>query len=248
MKSILYVCHGTRSEAGQQESKQYIRALQSHFDVPMQITSFLELTSPTIPESLDLMIKKNVHDILIMPILLFSAGHAKVDIPTEADRVLLQYPHVRASYGQPIGDHKTMPAIVEKQVASCGTPPSPEDTILIVGRGSRDDAATEDFEAIVEAYRHRSGHPNVETCYLAVQKPTFQEAFENALAGGTKVYVVPYLVFTGLLMNDLEKAVQMANHQGHQAKLATYLSKHSELMDVFIDRVKEGIVQERLSF
>ncbi|NGP46889.1 sirohydrochlorin chelatase [Bacillaceae bacterium SIJ1] len=248
MKSILYVCHGTQSDAGQREAKAYVHKLQGQVEATIQSTAFLEFTPPTIPEALDMMIRKEIRDILIMPILLFSTEHHQQAIPEAADRILLQKPHVRTAYGQAIQVHQKIPTLIEQQVKQSGKTPGPDDTILVVDMGSQDQQAKEDFEELVEAFRYRSGHQHVIACYLTKQEPSFSETFQSALSPHSTVFVVPYLLFTGFPLEHLQKKVREAKQQKTSAILCPHLSTLPELRDIWIERINEALALEEYQF
>ena len=80
---VLVVGHGTRKASGQAQLIQlveHIRQMEPHWTIE---PSFLELAEPTIAQALETLRARQVQRIVVVPILLFTAAHAKSDIPDE---------------------------------------------------------------------------------------------------------------------------------------------------------------------
>src|SRR5688500_8451642 len=76
----LLVGHGTRDAIGQAEFLQLAKLVAERASVPVE-PCFLELAQPTIEEGLQRLAQRGVQRVLIIPLLLFTAGHAKQDVP-----------------------------------------------------------------------------------------------------------------------------------------------------------------------
>jgi sirohydrochlorin cobaltochelatase len=78
---LLVVGHGTRRADGTAQLLQLGLQMQSQLpSVPME-ACFLELATPSIAQGLAKLKERGVHSVVVVPILLFKAGHAKSDIP-----------------------------------------------------------------------------------------------------------------------------------------------------------------------
>jgi sirohydrochlorin cobaltochelatase len=79
--AVLVVGHGTRKPSGQQQLKElveHMRRIEPSWRIE---ASFLELAEPTIEQAIEFLSSQQVRRILVVPILLFTAAHAKSDIP-----------------------------------------------------------------------------------------------------------------------------------------------------------------------
>ena len=72
----LIVGHGTRSERGQAEFRQVARQLAENLVGPAE-HAFLELAQPTIAEGVQRLAERHVREIVVVPLLLFTAGEAR---------------------------------------------------------------------------------------------------------------------------------------------------------------------------
>ncbi|MCY3007076.1 MAG: sirohydrochlorin cobaltochelatase [Planctomycetota bacterium] len=79
--AVLVVGHGTRKPSGQQQLKELVEQMR-RIEPSWRIeASFLELAEPTIEQAIEFLSSQQVRRILVVPILLFTAAHAKSDIP-----------------------------------------------------------------------------------------------------------------------------------------------------------------------
>lgn len=78
---ILVVGHGTRKAAGADQLKQLVQHMRDLRPRWSCYESFLELAEPTIDQAVATAASQGIARMLVVPVLLFSAAHAKSDIP-----------------------------------------------------------------------------------------------------------------------------------------------------------------------
>lgn len=237
MKAILYIGHGTRSKKGADEAKAFYKRVMKRIDVPIQEISFLELTEPLIEEGFKRCVIRGATDITVVPLFLLAAGHIKQDIPRALTSLQDRYSHVQVNVKDPFGvQGKILDAIAELvRVTTANL--SPHDHLLIVGRGSSDPEIHVDFSEIAEGIRGRLGSKHVSVCYLAAAQPSLDEGLEMSIERAIgKVIVVPYLLFSGLLIAEVNQAVRKRQKQGLQILHTGPLSSHRVIEDIVIDR------------
>lgn len=253
MQAVLYIGHGSRVRQGSEEARRFIVTCMNRVSISIQEICFLELAQPTISEGVRRCVERGATRIAVVPVLLFAAFHAKRDIPLELEKVQKQYPHVVFDYGRPFGVDKRIVDILMERIQDRNV--SREDAmVLLVGRGSSDPEPRKGLSAVAERLKDRYGFPRVDTCYLAAARPTFEEGLQQALASQHhRVFIVPYLLFTGRLMNEMETAIQSIDPEGRKLVLCRNLGYHPYLEKVLCERVGEvtpnagGMVDERLS-
>jgi sirohydrochlorin cobaltochelatase len=79
--AVLVVGHGTRKPSGQQQLKELVEQMRRIEPSWRMEASFLELAEPTIEQAIEGLSAQGFRRILVVPILLFTAAHAKSDIP-----------------------------------------------------------------------------------------------------------------------------------------------------------------------
>lgn len=206
MQAILYVAHGTRVKAGEQQAIDFIKRVQKEINMPIQEIAFLELSSPTVEQGIKSCVEQGASEILVIPLLLFAAQHAKSDIPEILMKVMENYPNINVKFGNPIGITRKMVDAVIEQLASVHFPERAQ--IVLVGRGSSDPDIHRDFAEIASRVKLRTGLRNIEIAFLYGKGPQLSEIVLKSEERDEPLILVPYLLFTGLLMKGLEQIQQ----------------------------------------
>ncbi|WP_079507456.1 sirohydrochlorin chelatase [Mesobacillus jeotgali] len=240
MKAILYIGHGTRSKKGACEAKAFIQRVMDRIDVPIQEISFLELTDPLIAEGFARCVERGATEITVVPLFLLAAGHIKKDIPMVLGSLQEKYPQINIAVKDPFGVQGSILDGVAELVSAIADGVDPMDRLLIVGRGSSDPAIQADFSAIAEGLKARLGIGHAAVCYLAAAKPALDDGLEAITEeDGGRVIVVPYLLFSGLLMAEIDRKVSRLKRQGREIIHTSPLSSHQIIEDMVIARAFE---------
>lgn len=248
MEAILYVGHGTRARDGKEQLSQFINKLMLKIDAPIQEISFIELTEPSIEAGIATCVRKKATRVTLIPLLLFSGGHAKHDIPLEIERAKVRFPHIHFSCGRPFGDDERFTFILDELLREQGflKEAKEEASILLVGRGSSDLDVQQAMQTIGERLKKALNTESVDVCYLAAAKPSFEQRCRRILRSPyRKVYILPYLLFTGLLLKRIEKSV--AHMRKEQTETSIYLCKHLGYHQKLINVVAEYVEEIRSS-
>ncbi|MDG5472368.1 sirohydrochlorin chelatase [Jeotgalibacillus sp. ET6] len=238
MKAILYIGHGTRSKKGAEEARQFLEAVMEHVNAPIQEISFLELTEPFIEEGFRRCVERGATEIKIVPVFLLTAGHIKQDIPNELAPLLNRYPDISITTADALGVQEViLDAIAELVKRHINDSISLSDSILLVGRGSSDPQTRIAFEQITAGIKTRLGIADIDVCYLAAIEPTFDQGLEmiTAKAKG-RIIVVPYLLFGGLLLSEVQQKVKRNQKLGYKISCTDSLAKHKVIQQIVIDR------------
>ncbi|UTR07271.1 sirohydrochlorin chelatase [Alkalihalobacillus sp. LMS6] len=213
MQAILYVGHGSRVQAGNEQFQTFINRLKPVFEA-FQTHAFIELTAPTIQEGIDRCVQAGATKIAVVPVLLLTAFHANKDIPNELKEAQKRYPSLQLTYGRPFGIHDDVIQVAIDRLKAAGLQEWDHDreegtTILLIGRGSSDGNQPSDVAKIGRLLYERMACDNVEIAFLAATTPTVEQGLKKCeRLGAKKVYVLPYLLFTGVLMNELSQSIQ----------------------------------------
>lgn len=248
MKAILFVGHGSRLEAGNQEVSTFIEKMRPTLDQNLLIeTCFLEFAAPTISQGIETCVQRGATEVIMIPIMLLQAGHSKIHIPAAIDEAKDKYPHVQFTYGRPLGIHEQIFDILKFRLEEAGldlTATHPDTAVLLIGRGGSDADANSDFFKITRLLWEKLNVKWVEGAFMGVADPLVEEGIERCLKlGAKKIIMLPYFLFTGILM---ERMSQMqvdfqAQYPECELVLADYFGYHPKLQTVLQDRVAEAV-------
>ena len=240
MQAVLYIAHGSRIQEACNQARSFINKCIQQISVPIQEICFLELASPSIEEGFARCIEQGATKIAVVPVLLLSAGHAKKDIPNKLKEMNNRFPHVEISYGRPFGVHHKIVDVIMERIREQQVAIHHDAMVLLVGRGSSDPQVKQDLGEIASLLQRRYPFKRIETCFLAAAEPSFEEGLELAKTYDHKqVFIIPYLLFTGVLMNQMKNTIRKLSNSNQQFILCTYLGYHPYLRDVVNERVQE---------
>jgi len=240
MQAVLYICHGSRVKKARDEAIDFVQRCQAKIDVPIQEICFIELAEPSIAQGIETCVNKGATSIAIIPVLLLKANHVKHDIPKEIARAKELYPQVTIILGQPFGVHEKVLRIIVERIREQQIPIDSNTMVLLVGRGSSDPGIKNDLQQIARLLQKHIPLRHIEVCFLAAAQPSLENGLDNAIRSNyQKVFVVPCLLFTGVLMKRLKDKFRHLSTSGKQFILCNYLGYHPLLQELLCERIFE---------
>ena len=211
---ILFVGHGTRNTQGQLQFLDLAKAVADRLPNHPLEPAFLELAEPSIEDAVR-NLSLRTHRILTVPLLLFSAGHAKEDIPQAVEAACIPN-HVQI-LGQtaPLQHLPPLLHLASQRYREALTdidPTTPVDqrALLMLGRGSSDLAATRAMRHLTLFRKQADNVSYAGTAFFAVAKPDPATLFEyiHRRRREELIVVQPHLLFDGLLWQQAHNMVQ----------------------------------------
>ena len=237
---LLLVGHGTRDTEGLGEFRQLAESFaQAATRVAVEVC-FLELAEPTIQQGIARLMERGVRRVIVLPLLLFSAGHAQRDIP-QAVRAALE----ALAKGQASRRNGSLPdRIWQAPVLACHPDiielsarryidavtradsaaladgmnrtgiPAAKTLLLMVGRGSNAAEANAEFVRFAQSRCEQVPVGELQTCFVAMARPTLDEGLR--MAGSRpfeRIVVQPHLLFPGELLHGIRAAVGAARQR-----------------------------------
>jgi len=239
VNAILYICHGSRVKEASDQATSFVQQVMRKMDVPIQELAFLELSQPSISEGFERCVMKGATKIIVVPVLLLTAAHAKKDIPEELTLQQSRYPNVEVKIGNPIGVNERMNDILLERISETGIPLRKEAAVLLIGRGSSDPDVKRDLSLIADSLKQRTNIDHVEVCFLAAAKPTLHDGLLSVKESGSKqIFVIPYLFFTGVLMKKIQAALgKIGDGEGPDWILCNYLGYHPIIENIMHEQI-----------
>jgi len=239
----LLVGHGTRDAAGRAELMTTAELLAQRTAGPVE-HSFLELAEPTIADGLTRLAARGVRRVVVVPLLLFSAGHAKQDVPAEVAANAERLGLVVIAQASPLDCHPSLLELSRCRFREAmGKSTSLDATILLmVGRGSSDPLAQAAMKRYCAALSAIVGF-NVETAFVAAAEPLLPGMLEEiASRRPARVVVQPHLLFQGEVLSAIHSSVDRAvrEHPAVQWLVAPHLGPHELLVEAILGRIREA--------
>ena len=241
--AILLCGHGTTAPDALAGFGRFVETLRAKLPGRRVEHAFLELVDPSFASALAALHRDGVRDVIALPVLLFTAGHIKRDIPAALAAARAPLPGLRLRLARPLG---LSPAVVETacRVAAAALPPTQDraDTVLLlVGRGTSDPFANADAAKLARLVVERLGLAFSTTAYIAVTspKPAAALALLEHLPFRHGLFM-PVVLFDGMLYKQL--AAELSAHRSGSTKqwrLAAPLAADSTWIDTFRERLRE---------
>ena len=118
MESLLVVAHGSRRQASNEEVISNVTLFKNCYakEVDIVLTAFLELAEPTIPDSIDCLVRLGSRKITVLPYFLAAGTHVVKDVPAIINEMKRKYPHVEFVITPHIGSADVIIAALERLV------------------------------------------------------------------------------------------------------------------------------------
>ncbi|MFT9601111.1 sirohydrochlorin chelatase [Mesobacillus sp.] len=239
MEATVFISHGSRSEQGNKVFVSFIEKVISTGEITNASYGFLENAWPNIFEAVESCILKGATSVTIVPVLLLPGIHANVDIPKELVRVKQKYPEIEIFYGQPLGVNESILEIVLDRLKEKGFSGMKSETILLVGHGSRDPLAAEEFEKMADRVQEKV-LTKADTGYITTQ-PFFGEKLLES-DSSSKIYILPFLLYTGGFTAKIEETVEniMIQYPAKEIVLCEPVGFDDRLGELLLQRVDEA--------
>ncbi len=133
----------------------------------------------------------------------------------------------------------------EKTAPETAVPPIPreETAVLLVERGSSDPDANAQVYQLGRMLWEGRGFGWVEPCFVGITRPSLEEGLARCMTlGARRVLVLPYFLFTGVLVRRISRVVAefAARHPDVELQVAEHLGCHPRLLDLVVRRVEEA--------
>jgi len=238
-RGVVVVGHGTADPVGALETRQISELVARMLpDVAVEL-GFLEVIGPSIGEALQRLAARGCTEAVAAPLLLFTAGHARRDVP-EAVRDGAAKAGLAVWQSDALGCHPDILTLTQRRRQEALAPLTPmpaESTVLLmIGRGSSDPTAHRQLHDFAVATcgepSTRPAQARIELGFVAAARPTLAEAVANAARGSgpgnsesdgprpageagiiRRVVVQPHLLFRGHVEEQVNAAVERGRRE-----------------------------------
>jgi cobalt/nickel transport system ATP-binding protein len=172
----------------------------------------------------------------------------KNDGPAALERGRRRHTGVRFDYGRALGIHPLVLGIAEDRIRQAVGDDDPgELAVVLVGRGSSDPDANADLYKVGRLLQDSRGLGFVEPAFVSLAPPSVPVALERCRRlGATTVAVVPYFLFTGILVDRIHAQADAwgAEHPEVTVRHGRHLGPDPRLARLVLERHREAVEGE----
>jgi len=222
--TVLIVGHGSREASGNDEIREFVRQWRERQPGWRIELCFIEFAAPSLHDGL-LAAAQGAQRVLVLPLILNAAGHVKMEIPEAIEHARAHCPGVSFQYAPNLGACDPILAILKrrlrKAMAALDVPDPVTTGVILLGRGSSDRAANGDVAKMARWLHEETDHELVDVAFTGITFPRLERVVQRqVLVGMKQIVVLPYYLYTGTLMQRIERQVGHLRQQYPQVRLA----------------------------
>lgn len=238
--ALLLIGHGSRADGVTDEMMALVHLLRTR--VAGRVSQgWIELTHPPANEAAEHLIQTGARSLVLVPLLLFPAYHARVDLPGIADEVTSRHPDVTVRIADPLGAD---PALVDLAAGRVHAAEKHEraDALLVVGSGSSDGGAQAQLAQAAQEVARRAGHHRFAHAFASVAEPDPATALHSLIDGGAaRVVVFSWSLLVGRLVAEVEDVCHHIADERHvDLAWAGRLGPDGVVADVLATRYRDA--------
>jgi len=222
--TVLIVGHGSREASGNDEIREFVRQWRERQPGWRIELCFIEFAAPSLHDGL-LAAAQGAQRVLVLPLILNAAGHVKMEIPEAIEHAREHCPGVSFHYAPNLGACDPILAILKrrlrKAMAALDVPDPVTTGVILLGRGSSDRAANGDVAKMARWLHEETDHELVDVAFTGITFPRLERVVQRqVLVGMKQIVVLPYYLYTGTLMQRIERQVGHLRQQYPQVRFA----------------------------
>ena len=239
--ALIALAHGSRDPRSAATIKSLIEEVRRMRPDLKVEAAFLELSKPSFPTVVDRLVKAGHEEIVVVPLLLTEAYHAKVDVPSAVAEAQARHEGVTIRAARILGletqflevlDVRLREALSEARVREL-------DALVLAAAGSSDPLANQAVARLARVWGARHKLP-VTAAFASSSPPATGEAVRAFRAEGRRHIAVASLFLAPGLLPD--RAAELAVEAGAVAVSAP-LGAHPEVARAILARYAVGAVE-----
>ena len=242
---LLLVGHGTREPAGVDEFHAFVQRVQRLAPQIDVAGGFIELADPPITAAVASLTARGHRDVVAVPLVLVAASHSKGDVPAALLREQMRQPGLSFRYGRPLGVHPTVVSLLDRRLTAVVAPADLAHTaVVVVGRGATDPDANADVAKVARLLWEGRDWSIVEPAFISLTTPSVPDAMERCrLLGATRIAVVPYFLFAGVLPDRVteQASAYATSHPQLDVRIADLVGGDDLIADLVLERYAEAV-------
>ena len=237
---LLLVGHGSRSDEGASEMRAIAKLVRDTLPEVVVDVGFLEMTEPPAGTVLDELAAAGCERVVVLPLVLLGAGHAKSDVPAVVLEARERHPQLHVHFGSPLGITRDLVEVLGGAVTDAGGAGLP---LLLIARGTSDPDANGDAHKATRLVGEWVGAPFVHTAFTGVTTPDVADGLDVfARLGHRRMAVAFWFLCTGALVERARADIAaFSAATGVEVVDAGYLGADPRLVPAIVERYSEAV-------
>jgi sirohydrochlorin ferrochelatase len=187
---LVTVAHGSRDPRSAATIRALVERVRARAPRVEVRAAFLDLSEPSVPHVLRELHAAGHDHVVVTPLLLGSAYHARVDLPGLVDTVRSALPGLRVSISDVLGIDPLLEDVALDRLADSGAGlTDPGLGVVLAAVGSSNDPANQAVSALAARWRDRLGLPVI-AAFASATTPDVPEAVAKLAAEGASRFAV----------------------------------------------------------
>lgn len=237
---LLLVGHGSRSDEGAAEMLALARLVRAALPNVAVDAGFLEMSDPPAGPVLDRLAAARCGRVVVLPLVLLGAGHAKSDVPALVLEARQRHPDLHVHFGSPLGVSRDLVGLLGGALSGAGGSGLP---LLLIARGTSDPDANGDAHKVTRLLGEWVGAPFVHTAFTGVTTPSVADAlgvFDRL--GYRRMAVAFWFLCTGVLVERARADIAaFSAATGIEVVDAGYLGPDPRVVPAIVERYEEAM-------
>lgn len=242
---ILLVGHGSREVSGNLEIEEFAHQWRTKRPDWQIEVCFIEFSDVPMDLGLDRAAAKGER-VYVLPLILNAAGHVKMDIPAAIEQARARHPATEFLYAPHLTACDPILNILKRHLRKAMNKldmPDPRTTgVIVLGRGSSDRQANGDMAKMARWLMEEADHELVDLAFTGITHPRIERVVQRqVLLGMTQIVILPYYLFTGTLIERIQRQVEHLRLQYPQIRFAasSYFGFEKEITELLETRVHD---------
>jgi len=238
-EGLLLVAHGSRCAQSDVEMQALADLVAAALPEVAVEVGYLEMADPPAGLGADRLAARGCQRVVVLPLVLLGAGHAKSDVPAVVVEARLRHRGIDFAFGRPLGVSRAPVELLGKAVVSSGGAGLP---LLMIARGTSDPDANAEAYKAARLIAEWTGAAFVHVGFSGVTGPAVPEAAAVfGRLGYPRMAVVWWYLFHGkLIETGREQLACFSGQSGVEVVDAGHLGPDPALVALVAARYHEA--------
>lgn len=217
---IILCAHGSKSADAVEHFSAFANQFQVQYSQFLVVAAYMELSSPTFSEAVDLLFEQGIRKIVAVPVFLFPGVHVLTDVPQQFAQIAQKLPAVELRLAAPIGECAELDTLLVNAISKIKIENGITNyKLLIATVGTSHDNQNEATVTMANRVGEMLGAKNTMIAYVSpVSKPSVADVLPQLAASAQKnepLIVLPLLLFPGFYLSKLQANISQLENSDH---------------------------------